>query len=194
MKPIHLQSKKQADDPRMWVQLYDSYLQHFALSRINNPEIAKDLVQETFLAALTSLANFQSRSSVKTWLTGILRNKIVDYYRRCQRELLIGDNDFDMLSIDEASGGRRQWHAWPNRINFNPANFFEQMEFFEVLNRCLAEIPIRLASIFILHAFVGLSTNEICKELNISRTNCWVMLHRARKFLRLSLKDRWITT
>ncbi len=185
--------KNQTHDPGMWVKLYDNYLQRFALSRINNPEIAKDLVQETFLAALVSLENFQHRSSVKTWLTSILRNKIVDYYRTCQRELAIEDIDFDKIPIDEMFGCHERWSAWSDRVNCNPVNFFEQMEFFEILNRCLAKLPVRLAYIFILHAFVGLSTDEICEDLNISKTNCWVMLHRARKFLRLSLQAKWIS-
>jgi RNA polymerase sigma-70 factor (ECF subfamily) len=191
MKPVHWLPKSQTHNPWMRVKMYDRYLLRFALSRINNTEIAKDLVQETFLAALTSLGNFQRRSSVKTWLTGILRNKIVDYYRTCQRETAVADFDFDGLSIDEMFGGRNRWSAWSNRLNFNPAACFEQTEFFEVLGRCLARLPMRLAHIFILHAFVGLSTDEICEYLNISKTNCWVMLHRARKSLRLSLKTRW---
>ena len=177
----------------MWVKLYESYLQRFALSKINNSEIAKDLVQETFLAALTSLENFQKRSCVKTWLTGILKNKIGDYYRACRRELAVEDIDFYIIPIDEMCVGRKRWSAWSKQINFNPANSFEQMEFFEVLYSCLAKLPIRLATIFVLHAFVGLSTNEICQDLNISKANCWVMLHRARKFLRLSLEARWIS-
>jgi RNA polymerase sigma-70 factor (TIGR02943 family) len=193
MKPIQLLQKNQTRDPGMWVKLYDSYLQRFALSKINNPEIVKDLVQETFLAALTSLENFQKRSSVKTWLTSILKNKIVDYYRACRRELFVEDIDFYIIPIEEIFGGRKRWSAWSNQVNFNPDNSFEQMEFFEVLYRCLAKLPIRLATIFILHTFVGLSTDEICEDLNISRTNCWVMLHRARKFLRISLETKWIS-
>jgi RNA polymerase sigma-70 factor (ECF subfamily) len=193
MKPIQLPPENQAHDPGMWVKLYDGYLQRFALSRINNPEIVKDLVQETFLAALIALENFQQRSSVKTWLTSILRNKIVDYYRACQRELAVEDIDYYMIPIEEIFGGRKRWSSWLNQVNFNPVSSFEQMEFFDVLSRCLAKLPVRLAYIFILHAFVGLSTDEICEDLNISRTNCWVMLHRARKFLRLSLEARWIS-
>ena len=177
----------------MWASLYDTYLQRFAISRTKNPEIAKDLVQETFLAALTSRKNFQHRSSVKTWLTSILKNKIVDYYRTCERERLTADIDFGAIPVNEMVGGPKRWSAWSNRVNLNPANCFEQMEFFEVLNGCLAKLPIRLAHIFILQAFVGLSTDEICEDLNISKTNCWVMLHRARKLLRRSLLAKWIS-
>jgi RNA polymerase sigma-70 factor (TIGR02943 family) len=191
--PIPLPPKNQTPDPAVWVKLYDSYLRRFALSKIHNPEIAKDLVQETFLAGLASLENFQRRSSVKTWLTSILRNKIVDYYRTCQRELVIEDIDFVIISIDEMFAGRKRWSSWSNQTNFNPVNSFEQREFLEVLYRCLAKLPDRLAYIFILHALAGLSTDEICEDLNISKTNCWVMLHRARKFLRLSLKANWIS-
>jgi len=191
MKPLPLPPENQTNDPGKWVKLYDSHLQRIALSRINNPEVAKDLVQETFLAALTSLENFQQRSSVKTWLTSILRNKIVDYYRACQKELAI--EDFDIMPVAEMFKGHKLWSAWSNQVNLNPASAFEQMEFFDVLYRCLAQLPIRLAYIFMLHAFVGLSTVEICEDLKISKTNCWVMLHRARKFLRLSLEAKWIS-
>jgi RNA polymerase sigma-70 factor, ECF subfamily len=192
VKPNRLTPKNQTHDPKMWVKLYDDYLQRFAHSRIKNADIAKDLVQETFLAALGALENFQHRASVKTWLTSILRNKIVDYYRTCRREVFIEDIDFAVISMDEMLAGRKRWSAWSNQIDLNPEYAFEQMEFFEVLRGCLARLPIRLAYVFIQHAWVGLSTEEICEDMRISRTNCWVMLHRARKFLRLSLEADWI--
>jgi RNA polymerase sigma-70 factor (ECF subfamily) len=192
MKSTPLSVRNQIHDPGNWAKLYDDYLQRFARARINDPEIVKDLVQETFLAALTSLDNFQGRSSVKTWLTSILRNKIVDYYRTYRRELTIGDIELDVISINAVFGSTNRWRVGSNQHNFHPVNAYEQMEFFEVLHRCLAELPIRLAYIFILHQFVGLRTDEICEDMNISKTNCWVMLHRARKFLKHSLEFKWI--
>jgi RNA polymerase sigma-70 factor (ECF subfamily) len=168
MKSTPLSVRNQIHDPGNWAKLYDDYLQRFARARINDPEIVKDL------------------------LTSILRNKIVDYYRTYRRELTIGDIELDVISINAVFGSGNRWRVGSNQYNFHPVNAYEQMEFFEVLHRCLSELPIRLAYIFILHQFVGLRTDEICEDMNISKTNCWVMLHRARKFLKHSLEFKWI--
>ena len=178
-------------DPEVWVDRYGNYLYGYALSRIQNPAIAEDLVQETFLAALKNRENFEGRSSERTLLTGILKHKIIDYLRKHSRENPI-DNIEQVLESTEAffdETGRLK--VKPTEWTVHPAKLFEQKEFWKVFHSCLSELPTKLAQAFVLREMDGLSSEEICKVLNISASNCWVMLYRARMHLRGCLEINW---
>ncbi len=69
-------------EPNSWVDNYADYLYRYAQSRVNDSAVAEDLVQETFLSAWKARERFEGRSSEKTWLSSILKNKIIDYYRK----------------------------------------------------------------------------------------------------------------
>lgn len=181
------------DNPESWVDSYGDFLYRFALSRVKDPSIAEDLVQETFLAALRARENFKGRSTGRTWLIAILKHKIVDHIRKKIREPStdkietltdISDPDFDE---------RGQWQIRPGKWTVNPGNLYEQKEFLDVLYRCLAELPERLAEAFVKREIDGLSTDQVCKELGITATNSWVMLYRARMSLRRCLENRWLS-
>ncbi len=181
------------DSPETWVDSYGDFLYRFALSRVKDPSIAEDLVQETFLAALRARENFKGRSTGRTWLIAILKHKIVDHIRKKIREPStdkietltdVSDPDFDE---------RGQWQIRPGKWAVNPGNLYEQKEFLNVLYRCLAELPERLAEAFVKREINGLSTDEVCKELGITATNSWVMLYRARMSLRRCLENRWLS-
>jgi RNA polymerase sigma-70 factor (ECF subfamily) len=171
---------------------YRSYLLRYAGLQIRDRAAAEDLVQETLLAALEG--NFSGRSSVKTWLTGILKHKIIDHLRRQNREQpLLGDDDADHSEADivdalfAADGHWRDGPAhWPK-----PDQALENRQFWEVFERCATLMPARMARVFAMREVLELSTDEICKELGITATNCWVMLHRARLVLRECLETRW---
>ncbi|RYE38018.1 MAG: RNA polymerase subunit sigma-24, partial [Sphingobacteriales bacterium] len=81
MEVIKIDKREDALNPHEWVSKYADYLYSYAVFRINDGDLAKDLVQETFLAALERKGKFEGRSTEKTWLTAILKNKIVDIYR-----------------------------------------------------------------------------------------------------------------
>ena len=185
------------DDPASWVDRYGDFLYRFALSRIKDSTIAEDLVQETFLAALKSRANFQGRSSAKTWLIAILKHKIVDPIRKRVREPASDkvESMSDALASDPTEGSFKDDGGWLNRPakwDVNPMKIYEQKEFMGVLYLCLAELPERQAEAFMMREFDGLSTEEICKALNISATNSWVMLYRARMWLRQCIEKNWL--
>src|SRR5476649_1518550 len=80
-----------AIDPHTWVKTHADYLYAFAIKRIADEELARDLVQDTFLAALEKVNSFEGKSSERTWLTAILRNKIIDVYRKKSSRLLNAD-------------------------------------------------------------------------------------------------------
>jgi RNA polymerase sigma-70 factor (ECF subfamily) len=178
-------------DPEAWVDQYGNLLYRFALTRVRDSEIAEDLVQETFLAALHSRKNFEGHSSLKTWFIAILKHKIVDYYRNKNREKATENFDHVSASVDAVFNDKGGWKVRPSKWQSNPMEIYNQKEFMEILHRCLADLPERLANAFVLRELDGFSTKEICKVLNITATNTWVMLYRARMHLRQCLEINW---
>ena len=191
--------KTQIDDPESWVDHYGDFLYRFALSRIKDPSVAEDLVQETFLAALKARRNFRGRSTARTWLIAILKHKIVDHIRKRVREQASDkvESMSDATANDSVGAGFHNggdWQIRPAKWSINPTKLYEQKEFVNVLYSCLGELPERQAKAFMMREIDGLSTDEICKALSISATNSWVMLYRARTWLRQCLENKWLDT
>ena len=185
------QPREAFENPDLWVDHYGDYLYRFALARIKDPALAEDLVQETFLAALKGRKNFQRRSALKTWLTAILKHKIIDHLRKKNRIQTVEDIDAVGETVDgffEKSGA---WRIRPGNWDVNPGKILEQRQFIDTLYRCLSDLPERLAKAFMLREMEGLSTEELCKSLQITATNSWVMLYRARAYLRRCLEINW---
>lgn len=178
-------------DPETWFDQYGDYLYQFALARIRDQAVAEDLVQETFLAALHGRNSFKGRSTVKTWLSAILKHKIVDYLRKKSREQVINDPDRINETVDGFFHKDGSWKVRPGNWNLDPSKIHEQHEFMDTLFKCLSELPDRLSKAFILREMEGYSVKEICNVLQVSSTNSWVMLHRARMFLRRCLELFW---
>jgi RNA polymerase sigma-70 factor (TIGR02943 family) len=190
---VEKQSRKGAPlpDPASWVDLYGDYLYAYTLSRTQNPSIAEDLVQETFLSALGARERFEGHSSVRTWFTGILKHKIIDHFRTKNKERPAEDIQCLVDLTDELFDHKGNWKVGPAEWSVNPTMLYERKEFRNVLSRCLSELSSRLASAFVLREMDGLTTEEICKVLDISSTNLWVILHRARMYLRRCLEINW---
>ena len=191
MAPNAPSEARSLEDPSVWVDLYGDYLYRFALARINDPTLAEDLVQETFLAALKSRRNFEMRSAAKTWLTAILKHKIVDCIRKRQRERIIDNEEALDRNLEAFFSEDGNWKIHPPKWENNPVKHYEQKEFLDILFDCLSGIPQRIARIFMLREMEGLTTDEICKVMEISATNCWTMLYRARTALRSCLDLNW---
>ena len=186
-------SGKPIQDPDLWVDLYGDYLHRFAIARIKDPSVAEDLVQETFLAALRGLENFKNHSAARTWLTAILKHKIVDFLRKQNREHAVEDIEIASDSDDGFFKNDGHWKIKPGKWDINPDKIYEQREFLVILDRCLTDLPERLARAFVLREMEGYSTAELCKALGITATNSWVMLYRARLHLRNCLELKWFS-
>jgi RNA polymerase sigma-70 factor, ECF subfamily len=178
---------KKDESPIEWLEKYGDYLYAFAMSRLHNQEMAEDLVQETLLAALQSQQNFSRNSSEKTWLTAILKNKIIDHYRRSSRQVSFATEDEQADFFDREGS----WHESPGKWTATPQNLLEQKEFQAILQESLANLPKNLSAVFILREIEGLDSKEICEILNLSPNNLWVMMHRARLLLRQSIETKW---
>jgi len=183
-------SGHEISDFRAQLEQQRPYLLRFAALQLRDANAAEDAVQETLLAALAGEAKFAGRSNLRTWLTGILKHKIIDSIRRSTREPTVDadlDNtsEFDSLFVPDG-----HWKSAP-RTWEEPHGALEQKQFLGVLEECLSRLPQKTARVFMMREHMGLETDEICKELGITPTHCWVLLYRARMALRLCLDERW---
>ena len=181
----------QIPDPETWVDQYGDYLYRYALARVHDPSIAEDLVQEAFVAAIQARNNFKGHSSERTWITSILKHKVIDHFRKTSREQSTNDIGSSAEALDDFFDEDGGWKGGPAKWNITPTSLLEQKEFWKVLYQCLSELSNALARVFILREMDGLRTEEICKVFDISATNCWVMLSRARMYLRKCLEINW---
>jgi RNA polymerase sigma-70 factor (TIGR02943 family) len=178
--------------PEQWVELYGNAMYRYALARLSDPEIAQDLVQEALVAALDAFERFEGKSSIKTWLIAILKRKIVDHFRRAKNLQPVENFDAVIDGIDGMFNDSGHWTVKPNEWDVNPVKAFEQQEFVNILFQCIANMPDRLAEIFMLREFEEMSTVQICDQLQITESNSWVMLYRARMQLRRCLETNWL--
>ena len=175
-----------------WLDEHGDYLYRFALARLRDPHQAEDVVQETFLAAIKS-ANFAEQSAPRTWLTGILKHKIIDVMRKNVRETVVSDiiDESEDMTDDDFFDAKGHWVDKPQDWGM-PVGALEQKQFLGVLQACMEKLPSKLAQLFLMRDVHETDNEEICKELNITATNAWVMLYRARLGLRKCLEINWI--
>jgi RNA polymerase sigma-70 factor (ECF subfamily) len=183
--PLSADFRKQVEDLR-------PYLLRYASLQLRDAAAAEDAVQEALLAALAAEAGFGGRSNLRTWLTGILKHKIVDVIRRQSRERPAADLG-DEEREDEFEGlfdRRGHWEEAPDAWE-QPEAALGQKQFLAALEACLRALPERTARAFMMREHLGFETSDICKELGITPTHLWVMLHRARMALRLCVEKNW---
>ena len=164
----------------------------FAMLQLRDRTSAEDVVQETLLAAIQSSGNFSGKSSVNTWLVGILKHKIIDTVRRQSRE-----RPFELSTDEQSAEDLEALFKTDGHFQEPPTDWMDpeaaltQRKFFEVLEHCLQGLPKNSARVFTMREITGLDLEEICKEIGITPTNCGVLLYRARLRLRSCLEQRW---
>ncbi len=183
-------------DPEQWVELYGDYLFKYALTRLRDTSQAEDAVQETFLAALKGSKTFAGRSAEKSWLVGILKNKVCDHYRKASRQSSFTDLEFysDEESDRFIPDGMFK-DGWIHELGpqewSSPGASLDSEVFWQTFHDCSTKLPKNVAAVFTLREVDGVASKEICAVLNISENNLWVMLHRARMALRRCLETNW---
>ena len=165
----------------------------FAMRQLRNPVWAEDAVSETLLAALAKPEAFQQRSQLSTWLVGILKFKVLDQLRLHARDACDTGADPNELAdpIDDLPMNERGHFASPPADWGNPEQELRQRQFIEVLELCADKLPPAQGRAFMMREWLELSSEEICKELGVSPTNLYVLLHRARLRLRECLELNW---
>jgi RNA polymerase sigma-70 factor (ECF subfamily) len=177
-------------DPDRWVDEHGDCLYRFALMRVRKEEIAEDLVQETLLVAVRTHEKFGGRSSERSWLVGILKNKICDHFRKLGRETNFTDLEFFSDEHSDRFDGENYWIHERGPSDWKPEGeeAMKRAEFWQAIQACLAKLPERVATVFTMREIDDIPSKEICATLNISEANLWVMLHRARMALRQCLE------
>ncbi|WP_183562278.1 sigma-70 family RNA polymerase sigma factor [Mucilaginibacter sp. SP1R1] len=182
-------------NPRHWVKAHADYLYAYTLSRLNDDELAKDLVQETFLAALEKVDRFEGKSTERTWLTAILKNKIIDVYRKKSSGLAnAGEKKAEEKQQDFFEEDNGHWtsaHA-PQPFGIDNHDPLRGKEFNQILQRCMQKLPVLWMSVFTMKHIDDEATEFICSELKVTQANFWVIIHRAKLNLRACLQKNWI--
>ncbi len=178
--------------PNNWVDAYADYLFNYAVVRVSDEEIAKDLIQETFIAGLKSAKNFKGQATERTWLIAILKRKIIDHYRKINSKKGKAEVRLQYNASSDSDGDwLEEQVADPSSIKENDA--LENEELGLAIQSCIDQLPVNQRQVFIMKTVRGLSTEDICKEMNINPSNLWVMIHRARTALMGCLNQNWFT-
>lgn len=177
-------------DPERWVDEHGDCLYRYALTRVRREEIAEDLVQETLLVAVRTQERFAGRSSERSWLVGILKNKICDHFRKLGRETNFTDLEFFSDEHSDRFDSENYWHHDRGPSDWKPEGeeAMKRAEFWQTMEGCLGKLPDRVAQVFMMREMDELPSKEVCETLNITEANLWVMLHRARMALRQCLE------
>ena len=173
-----------------WIDNYADYLYNYSISRVNNSDLAKDLVQDTFFAGLKSAKNFQGKASERTWLVSILKRKIIDYYRKINSKKGQAEVRMSFYEDGENEGSwleERVPQSWDNASEKK----IENEELRNQLELCINKLPEKYAMVFRMKTVQEFENEEICKELGITSSNLWVIIHRARTQLRKCMEDNW---
>lgn len=170
------------------VENFSDDLYRWALHKTNQKEIAEDLVQDTFLAAFRHFDKFREESSPKTWLFSILNNKIIDFYRKKTKNI-----NLQTYSLDNFFGENETWKADTGKISWggNENNLLDDEDFLAVLEKCLQRLSEQWRWVMQAKFLLEKSSEEICQELNISTSNYWQIVHRAKLALRTCIGKNW---
>lgn len=183
-------------NPNNWIKTYADELYGYAMGKTSNTELAEDLVQETFLAGLKSLENFKGNSSERTWLFAILKFKIADHYRKASTKYEISNskfsnNDDSFMANYFTEDGDWKESAAPKEWGIDFSTAIENKELGIALDNCIDKLPKNQKLLIVLKLVEEEETEKVCKELNITPTNYWVIIHRAKLQLRACLEKNW---
>lgn len=178
--------------PDSWVDEYADYLFNYAIARVNDAELAKDLVQETFFAGLNSAKNFKGTASERTWLVAILKRKVIDHYRKINSKK--GKAEIRVSYRDGDNEGSWLEEQVADPFSSSENDRIENEELGQAIQDCIAKLPEKQAKVFTMKTIQGLSTEDICNELEINPSNLWVLVFRARTALMGCLNTSWFAS
>ncbi|MGY0391785.1 sigma-70 family RNA polymerase sigma factor [Bizionia sp. KMM 8389] len=176
-------------NPDQWIDSYSDYLFNFTITRVNDREISKDLVQETFFAGLKSMKNFKGEASERTWLVSILKRKIIDHYRKINSKK--GQAEVRMAYNSQEDEGDWLEERIADPFDKTAEDTLENNELGDAIYNCLGKLPEKQATVFKMKTIEGIETEIICNELNITASNLWVIIHRARTAMAECMEQTW---
>jgi len=178
-------------NPNKWIDLYSDYLFNYTITRVKDRDTAQDLVQETFFAGLKSMKNFKGEASERTWLVSILKRKIIDHYRKINSKKGKAEVRINFSEDGDEDG------SWLEKRVADPfdktaEDNIENTELGLAIHHCLSKLPAKQAEIFKMKTILGYDTEAICNEFDITASNLWVIIHRARTSLASCLEKNWL--
>ena len=176
-------------DPTKWVDKYSDYLFNYTIVRVNDREVANDLISETFLAGLKSMKNFKGESTERTWLISILKRKIVDHYRKINSAKGKAEVKVNYNAADNEGDWLEEQIVDPS--DKTAEDHMENQELGMAILECLEELNEKQATIFKMKTIDEIDTDAICNEFDITPSNLWVIIHRARTTLAKCLEKNW---
>jgi RNA polymerase sigma-70 factor (ECF subfamily) len=176
-------------DLARWVNEYAGELYSWAYYKVSDDELAKDLVQDTFLAAVEKVNEFKGESSPKTWLFSILNYKIIDVYRKKVNKTVTHEPLYFLDFFDQK--GSWNLEKRPKNWHDQDENFLDDIDFQLVLKDCLDALPEKWSVCVKLKYLTEKNGNEICQEVGVSPTNFWQIIHRAKLQLRDCVEKNW---
>ena len=167
--------------PECWNAKYAEYFYSYAYAKVNDSELARDLVQETFLAGLENMDRFSSLSSERTWLAAILNHKIFRIYRHRASNIFVLSASPELYE--------NELFVTPEMKRFlgqvvTPSDRIERCQLFSFVEQALTELPETWRSVFRMRFCDGRSANDICEALQLTPSNYWVICHRLKAALR----------
>lgn len=189
--PERVMHESPTSHPAQWVDRHGDALYRYAMLFVRDAATAEDLVQEALLAALKAKDRFEERSTERTWLIGILRHKILDHFRRARRAP--ADRSVEINPAEEPGpfDSNGKWKSKPLEWPDDPSYSTECADFWATFRECLSTVPPGAREAFCLIELEGLSPETLREVLDISATNLWSRLHRARLLLRRCLENNW---
>lgn len=177
-------------DPAQWLEAYGDYLYQYAFKRLRSAEAAEEVVQDTFFAALRSRDQYSGAGAERAWLLGILKRKVIDVFRARSRvkTVSVEEQNVDITELLFSQNGH--WKVRGQGQVPTPDRASQNAELWAAFEACLEVLPRRQADVFAMREVDGLKSEEICKELDITPSNLWVLLHRARLSLANCLKSK----
>ncbi len=190
MKRLNMPMPTHELHPEKWVDNYADYLYNYAVGRVSDSEIAKDLVQETFVAGLNSAKNYKGDAAERTWLIAILKRKVIDHYRKINSKKGKAEVRMNYNSGNEEEGDWLEERV-ADPFSKGGDDALENEELGNAIQECIGKLPQKQSLVFTMKTIQGMSTEDICNELGINPSNLWVMIHRARTALMGCLNQNW---
>ena len=176
-------------DTSTWVDEYSDMLFNYAVIRVSDHELAKDLVQETFISGLKSLKNFEGKSTIKTWLFSILKRKIIDHWRKQESRKTKPFSFFNTRGLKK--GGFMVGYEPQGKLP-EIEKEIENNELRDALFYCIGALPDKWKGIVVDKLVDEKESEEVCNEHEITSSNLWVIIHRAKVQLRDCLEKKWL--
>ncbi len=179
-----------------WVAQYSDKMYSWAFHKTSNKELAEDLVQETFLSAFKAIDGFKFDSQPKTWLFRILNNKIIDHYRKKARNIESSADD-ELISRKATDSLFDNKDHWASNIDFTnweeEEHLLDNLEFKKVLSGCIGKLPEKWRVAVESKYQKDKKASEICKDLNLTQSNYWQVIHRAKLQLKICIEKNWMS-